>query len=41
MIVTEKMKALAAKLRRYAGSAFVVEAADAIDAALSQRQEES
>ncbi|MDR8915844.1 hypothetical protein [Burkholderia multivorans] len=32
---TEKMKALAAKLRRYAGSAFVVEAADAIDALLA------
>ncbi|WP_254212696.1 hypothetical protein [Burkholderia multivorans] len=34
-IDTEKMKALAAKLRRYAGSAFVVEAADAIDALLA------
>ncbi|PRE27572.1 hypothetical protein [Burkholderia multivorans] len=30
-----KMKALAAKLRRYAGSAFVVEAADAIDTLLA------
>ncbi|WP_254224019.1 hypothetical protein [Burkholderia multivorans] len=36
MIDTEKMKALAAKLRRYAGSAFVVEAADAIDSLLSE-----
>lgn len=34
-IDTEKMKALAAKLRRYAGSAFVVEAADAIDTLLA------
>ncbi|WP_232356647.1 hypothetical protein [Burkholderia multivorans] len=34
-IDTEKMKALAAKLRRYAGSAFMVEAADAIDALLA------
>ncbi|WP_254223924.1 hypothetical protein [Burkholderia multivorans] len=34
-IDTDKMKALAAKLRRYAGSAFVVEAADAIDTLLA------